>query len=166
MKKALLILAAVILLSPRLPAQEAPLHQPDIPREGPGMVNPLPERPDHPLAAERERLTHLLRQQQERLDRLEQQQGRLMEALQARPQNAPQPKAPFMAARPHKCPKPFCCLLLLGCAVVHVLTAVWVFQDIRVRGAGSGLWIVIALLAGLLGVLVYAVVRIGDFRKT
>jgi hypothetical protein len=49
--------------------------------------------------------------------------------------------------------------------VVHILAAVWVYQDIRQRGCGSGLWVVIALLAGLLGTLVYAVVRIGDGEK-
>jgi hypothetical protein len=53
-------------------------------------------------------------------------------------------------------------LLLLGIAVVHILCAVWVYQDIRQRACGSGIWIVIALLAGLLGTLVYAVVRVGD----
>jgi len=53
-------------------------------------------------------------------------------------------------------------LLLLICMVVHLLVAIWVYQDIRQRGCGSGLWIVIALLAGLLGALVYAVVRLGD----
>ena len=52
--------------------------------------------------------------------------------------------------------------LLLLCLVVHILVAVWVYTDIRKRNLGSGIWIVIALLAGLLGVLVYAVVRIGD----
>jgi len=56
-------------------------------------------------------------------------------------------------------------LLLLVIAVVHILAAVWVYQDIRQRGCGSGLWVVIALLAGLLGALVYAVVRLGDGDK-
>jgi hypothetical protein len=162
MKKGLLIIAVAVLLSPLVVAQEAPVREAPAPREG-GMMNPVPER-DRPPAVER--LGDMLRQQQERLERLEQQQGRLMEAVQAKPGQALALKAPFMAARPHKCPKPFCCLFLLGCAIVHILTAVWVFQDIRARGAGSGLWIVIALLAGLLGVLVYAVVRLGDLRKS
>ena len=52
--------------------------------------------------------------------------------------------------------------LLLLCLVVHILVAVWVYQDIRQRNHGSGMWIVIALLTGLLGALVYAVVRVGD----
>jgi len=61
--------------------------------------------------------------------------------------------------------KPMCALLMAMCLVVHILVAVWVFQDIRIRGAGSGIWIVITLIAGLLGALVYAVVRLGDVKK-
>jgi len=56
--------------------------------------------------------------------------------------------------------------LLLLIAVVHILCAVWVYQDIRRRASGSGIWIVIALLTGLLGTLVYAVVRIGESQKS
>jgi hypothetical protein len=52
--------------------------------------------------------------------------------------------------------------LLLLVLVVNILVAVWVFQDIRQRNCGSGIWIAIALLTGLLGALVYAVVRVGD----
>ena len=55
--------------------------------------------------------------------------------------------------------------LLLLVVVVNIITAVWVFQDIRQRGCGSGIWIVIALLTGLLGTLVYAVVRLGNGEK-
>jgi len=55
--------------------------------------------------------------------------------------------------------------LLLLVLVVHVLVAVWVYQDIRRRGCGSGIWIVIALLTGLLGTLVYAIVRLGNSEK-
>ncbi len=56
--------------------------------------------------------------------------------------------------------------LLLVVLVVHILCAVWVYQDIRRRAGGSGIWIVIALLTGLLGTLVYAVVRIGESPKS
>ncbi|MEA3224793.1 MAG: hypothetical protein U9Q07_02500 [Planctomycetota bacterium] len=55
--------------------------------------------------------------------------------------------------------------LLLLCLVVHILVAVWVYMDIRKLNRGSGIWIVIALLTGLLGTLVYAIVRLGDGRK-
>jgi len=57
-------------------------------------------------------------------------------------------------------------LLLLLVLVVHILCAVWVYLDIRRRNAGSGIWIVIALLTGLLGTLVYAVVRLGESPKS
>lgn len=56
--------------------------------------------------------------------------------------------------------------LLVIILIIHILTAIWVYRDIRQRGRGSGIWIVIALLAGLLGTLVYAVIRIGDTKQT
>ncbi|MHC4394803.1 MAG: hypothetical protein ACYS1A_04040 [Planctomycetota bacterium] len=55
--------------------------------------------------------------------------------------------------------------LLIICFVVHILLAVWVYQDIRKRSCGSGIWIVIVLLTGLLGVLPYTIVRLGDSRE-
>ena len=61
-----------------------------------------------------------------------------------------------------KCAGPF----VLICLIVHILVAVWVYTDIRKRKAGSGIWIVISLLAGLFGALVYAIVRLGDSRET
>jgi len=56
-------------------------------------------------------------------------------------------------------------LVILICAIVHILVAIWIYTDIRQLNRGSGIWIVIALLAGLLGALVYAVVRLGDNRQ-
>ena len=56
--------------------------------------------------------------------------------------------------------------LVIICFVVHILLAVWVYKDIRRRNCGSGIWIVIVLLAGLLGVLPYTIVRLGDSRET
>jgi hypothetical protein len=66
-------------------------------------------------------------------------------------------------AEPHRKDGPHPLLLLV--LVVNILTAVWVFQDIRQRGCGSGIWIVIALLTGLLGTLVYAIVRLSNGEK-
>ena len=67
-----------------------------------------------------------------------------------------------MRSKVHK-HNPFPNLLVI--LVVHILTAVWVYRDIHQRSHQSGLWVVIALLAGLLGTLVYAVVRLGDLLK-
>lgn len=55
--------------------------------------------------------------------------------------------------------------LLIICFVVNILLTVWVYQDMRKRGSGSGIWIVIVLLTGLLGVLPYAIVRLSDGRE-
>jgi hypothetical protein len=49
--------------------------------------------------------------------------------------------------------------------VINILCAIWVYQDIQKRSSESGIWIVIALLAGLIGTLVYAVVRLGAGMK-
>jgi hypothetical protein len=56
-------------------------------------------------------------------------------------------------------------VLLLACLVVHILVAVWIYQDIRHRNTGSGIWIVLGLLGGLLAALVYAIVRLGDTNR-
>ena len=53
-------------------------------------------------------------------------------------------------------------LLVLVTTVIHVLLAVWVYQDLRRRNTGSGIWIIITLLVGLCGAAVYALVRLGD----
>lgn len=62
--------------------------------------------------------------------------------------------------------KPRCVILgsmfALLCAVVHLLAAFWVYGDILRRKTGSRIWVVLALLTGLLGTLVYAVIRAGD----
>ena len=55
-----------------------------------------------------------------------------------------------------------CPLFMLITLVVHILLSAWVFKDIRSRNAGSGIWIAIALITGLLGTAVYALTRIGD----
>jgi len=54
--------------------------------------------------------------------------------------------------------------LLLLVIVVHILLAIWVYMDIRQLNRGSGLWIVLVLMAGLLAAIVYAIVRLGDGR--
>lgn len=58
--------------------------------------------------------------------------------------------------------KSHCMAFALFFLVVHILLAGWVYQDIRRRNSGSGIWIVLTLLTGFLGALVYAIVRLGD----
>lgn len=73
---------------------------------------------------------------------------------------------PPAAAAPPACRHAHCChgakFLLIFCGIIHILLTVWVYQDIRKRNAGSGIWIVVTLMTGLLGAAVYALVRLGD----
>lgn len=56
-------------------------------------------------------------------------------------------------------------LILILILVVNILCSIWVYQDIQKKSHESGIWIVIALLTGLIGTLVYAVIRIGVITK-
>jgi hypothetical protein len=53
-------------------------------------------------------------------------------------------------------------LILLGCILCNILLAVWIFTDIRKRGEGPGIFIALALVAGVPAAIIYAIVRIGD----
>ena len=53
---------------------------------------------------------------------------------------------------------------LLVAFIFNILIAIWIFTDIRKRGEGSGIFIVLALLAGIPAAIIYALVRIGDKR--
>jgi hypothetical protein len=53
-------------------------------------------------------------------------------------------------------------LCLLVAFVFNILLAIWIFVDIRRRGEGSGIFIALALLAGIPAAIIYTLVRIGD----
>ncbi|MHC4131473.1 MAG: hypothetical protein ACYSSP_02580 [Planctomycetota bacterium] len=56
-------------------------------------------------------------------------------------------------------------VILVIIFIVNILLAVWVYTDIRKRNSGSGIWIIVVLLTGLLGVIPYAIVRLGNIPK-
>jgi hypothetical protein len=71
-------------------------------------------------------------------------------------------------ARPRcaRCPIPCAVRVLLVLLVIcHIILASWIYTDIRKRGEGHGIFIILTLLAGFPAAVVYALVRIGD-RKT
>lgn len=94
------------------------------------------------------------------------------------------PEGPMMDGRggpcgPSGCPlmggpggiKPPChkrglMIFILVTGLIHVMLAMWVYQDIRKRSMGSGVWILLVLLVGFVGALVYAIVRIGDKQES
>lgn len=53
-------------------------------------------------------------------------------------------------------------LMLLVWILCNILLAVWIFTDIRKRGEGPGIFIVLALVAGIPAAIIYALVRISD----
>jgi hypothetical protein len=55
-------------------------------------------------------------------------------------------------------------LFLLVVLAFNILVAVWINSDIRKRGEGSGIFIALALLAGVPAAIIYALVRLGDKR--
>ena len=56
-------------------------------------------------------------------------------------------------------------LMVLGGIIFNILLAVWISTDIRKRGEGSGIFIALALVAGIPAAIIYALVRISD-KKT
>ena len=56
-------------------------------------------------------------------------------------------------------------LLFMVTLVFNILASIWIYTDIRKRGEGPAIFIVMALVAGIPAALIYAIVRIGD-KKT
>jgi apolipoprotein N-acyltransferase len=46
--------------------------------------------------------------------------------------------------------------------IFNILIAVWIFTDIRKRGEGSGIFVALAVLAGIPTAIIYALLRIAD----
>jgi hypothetical protein len=53
-------------------------------------------------------------------------------------------------------------LMFVVGVICNILLAVWIFGDIRKRGDGSGLFVVLALFAGIPAAIIYSLVRLGD----
>ncbi len=52
-------------------------------------------------------------------------------------------------------------LFLIG-LICNILLAIWIFTDIRKRGEGSGIFVAMALVAGIPAAIIYALARISD----
>ena len=50
-------------------------------------------------------------------------------------------------------------ILILGLLVVWILLAVWVYRDAKKRGMEATLWLLVVLLTGFIGLIVYLIVR-------
>lgn len=63
-----------------------------------------------------------------------------------------------------RCPVFLVALFLLA-SVINILITVWIYTDIRKRGEGPGIFIALALIAGIPTAIIYALVRIGDKKS-
>jgi len=50
-------------------------------------------------------------------------------------------------------------VFILAWFLVAILLGVWVYRDARDRGMGAALWLLIVLLTGPLGLIIYLMVR-------
>ena len=56
-------------------------------------------------------------------------------------------------------------LFLIG-IICNILLAIWIFTDIRKRNEGSGIFVAMALVAGIPAALIYSLTRIGDKKPS
>jgi TctA family transporter len=50
-------------------------------------------------------------------------------------------------------------LFIIGLIAVWILLAVWVYRDAKKRGMEATLWLLVVLLTGFIGLIVYLIVR-------
>lgn len=51
------------------------------------------------------------------------------------------------------------CALIVGIWIIFLLIAIWVYRDAESRGMSGVLWLIVVLLFGIIGLIVYLVVR-------
>ena len=58
------------------------------------------------------------------------------------------------------------CLIPLIWFVIAILLCIWVYKDANSRGMNGALWLIIVILTGILGLIIYLLVRAGEKGKT
>ncbi|MEK6988544.1 MAG: zinc ribbon domain-containing protein [Candidatus Thermoplasmatota archaeon] len=51
------------------------------------------------------------------------------------------------------------CFIIIGFWIIFLFIAIWVYRDAESRGMGGVLWLLIVLLTGIIGLIIYIVVR-------
>jgi hypothetical protein len=51
------------------------------------------------------------------------------------------------------------CLLPIVWFIIAILLCIWVYRDAESRGMGGALWLIIVLISGIIGLIIYLVVR-------
>jgi membrane protease YdiL (CAAX protease family) len=51
------------------------------------------------------------------------------------------------------------CIVVIIIYVVFILIGIWVYKDAKKRGSSGALWLVIVLLTGIIGIIIWLVIR-------
>ncbi|UCE16851.1 MAG: zinc ribbon domain-containing protein [Candidatus Bathyarchaeota archaeon] len=51
------------------------------------------------------------------------------------------------------------CLIPIVWFIIAILLCVWVYRDAESRGMSGGLWLIIVIITGILGLIIYLIVR-------
>lgn len=117
------------------------------------------------------RVNEMATQQEQMMRRLGAQMDRQNQMVRQEQDRAPSqlaPTAPPAAAREAlrmavlKSIKDTMGLCFVLYVICNILLSIWIFTDIRKRGEGSGIFIALALVAGIPTAIIYSLVRIGD----
>ena len=52
-----------------------------------------------------------------------------------------------------------CCMIIIIPWIIFILIAIWVYKDAEKRGKSGALWLVIVILTGIIGIIIWLVVR-------
>ena len=52
-----------------------------------------------------------------------------------------------------------CAIVYLAIFIVWIILAIWVYKDAKKRGENAVLWLLVVLLTGIIGLIVYLIVR-------
>ncbi|MGQ9723367.1 MAG: hypothetical protein ACUVXA_18845 [Candidatus Jordarchaeum sp.] len=50
-------------------------------------------------------------------------------------------------------------IIILVWCVIGIIIAIWVYRDAQSRGMNGALWLIICILLGIIGLIIYLVVR-------
>ncbi len=117
-----------------------------------------------------QRVNELAERQEQLMRRLGSAGDRQERLMPAGPPTLENARRPWVAGAPHVPVLAKVCkglqgvlgMVFLVAIVFNILLAIWIFTDIRKRGEGSGIFIALALVAGIPAALIYTLVRIGD----
>lgn len=57
------------------------------------------------------------------------------------------------------------CLIPIVWLVVWILVGIWVYKDAESRDMNGALWLIVVIVLGIIGLIIYLLVRAGETRK-